>query len=75
MEGAVTWPLWASPDGTAPVSLFDASFFQFDIVVKDSISAPESQWVYMTLVYDKDAPGESNWEKMVTLGVMSYNFV
>jgi len=70
MEGAVTWPLWASPDGTAPVSLFDASFFQFDIVVKDSISAPESQWVYMTLVYDKDAPGESNWEKMVTLGVM-----
>ncbi len=70
MEGAISWPLYTSPDGTAPVSLFDAQFFQFDIIVKDSISAPQSQWVYMTLVYDKDAPGTTNWEKMVPLGVM-----
>ena len=70
MEGAESWPLWTSPDGKAPVALFDAQFFQFDIVVKDSVSAPKSQWVYMTLVYDKDAAGETNWDKMVPLGVM-----
>lgn len=70
MEGSVSWPIYASPDGTAPVNVFNAQFFQFDIVVKDSLSAPESQWVYMTLVYDKDAPGITNWEKMVPLGVM-----
>ena len=44
--------------------------FQFDIIVKDSQAAPDSQWVFTTLVYDKDAPGDTNWDKMVPLGVM-----
>jgi len=70
MEGAISWPIYASPDGKAQATVFDAQFFQFDIVVKDTASAPKSQWVYMTLVYDKDAPGTTNWEKMVPLGVM-----
>jgi len=70
MEGAISWPLYTSPDGKAPPQVFDAQFFQFDIVVKDTQSAPASQWIYMTLVYDKDAPGLTNWEKMVPLGVM-----
>jgi hypothetical protein len=70
MEGAQSWPIYASPDGNEPVSLFNAQFFQFDVVVKDSVSAPKTQWVYMTLVYDKDAEGTTNWDKMVPLGVM-----
>ena len=70
MDGAVSWPLYTSPDGSAPVSKFDAQFFQFDIIVKDSVSSPKSEWIFMTLVYDKDAEGSDNWDKMVPLGVM-----
>lgn len=70
MEGAMSWGLWNSPDGKKSKQLFNAQFFQFDIIVKDSLSSPETQWVFMTLVYDKDAPGTTNWEKMVPLGAM-----
>lgn len=45
------------------------SFFQMDVIVKDSKTAPETGWVYSTFVYDKDAQG-STWEKMVPLGAM-----
>lgn len=71
LAGALTWPLWGKPHGGKheEVQLFDAALFQFDIIVKDSQSAPESQWVFSTLVYDKDAPG-TGWDKMVPLGAM-----
>jgi len=42
---------------------------QFDIIVKDSQAAPDTTWVFSTLVYDKDAPGDP-WDKMVPLGAM-----
>lgn len=45
------------------------SFFQMDVIVKDSASAPKTGWVYSTFVYDMDAKG-SNWDKMVALGAM-----
>lgn len=45
------------------------SFFQMDVIVKDSIAAPKTGWVYSTFVYDKDAAG-SWWDKMVPLGAM-----
>lgn len=70
LAGASTWTMWASPDGNESARIFDGALFQFDIIVKDSQSAPETQWVFSTLVYDKDAPGESNWDKMVPLGAM-----
>lgn len=47
----------------------NVSFFQMDIIVKDSSTAPKTGWVYSTFVYDKDAPG-SAWDKMVPLGAM-----
>ena len=40
-------------------SLFPVNFFQFDIIVKDSIAAPDTGWVFSTLVYDKDVPVSS----------------
>lgn len=43
---------------------------QFDIIVKDSNAAPETGWVFSTLVYDKYAPGEDAWDKMVPLGAI-----
>ncbi len=43
-------------------------FMQFDIIVKDSLAAPDTGWVFSTLVYDKDAPGKTTWDKMIPLG-------
>ncbi len=71
LEGAVSWPIYAVPDDGSskdPV-LQNVSFFQFDIIVKDSVASPTTQWVFTTLVYDKNAPGD-NWDKMVALGAM-----
>lgn len=45
------------------------SFFQMDVIVKDSKAAPKTGWVYSTFVYDMDAPGDF-WDKMVPLGAM-----
>ncbi|CAM1345339.1 hypothetical protein [Tenacibaculum amylolyticum] len=47
----------------------NVSFFQMDIVVKDSKTAPKTGWVYSTFVYDQDQKG-SNWDKLVPLGAM-----
>lgn len=47
----------------------NVSFFQMDVIVKDSKTAPKTGWVYSTFVYDKDAPG-SAWDKIVPLGAM-----
>ncbi|RPD43270.1 hypothetical protein [Chitinophaga barathri] len=45
------------------------SFFQMDVIVKDSIASPQTGWVYSTFVYNKDVQG-SLWDKMVPLGAM-----
>ncbi|PZR19794.1 MAG: hypothetical protein DI539_12835 [Flavobacterium psychrophilum] len=45
------------------------SFFQMDVIVKDSKTAPKTGWVYSTFVYDMDAKGDF-WDKMVPLGAM-----
>jgi len=72
MEGAALWDLYApppgSPSGTRP-AFFKGSFFQFDIIVKDSKTAPATSWVFSTLVHDKNAKGDA-WDKMVPLGAM-----
>jgi hypothetical protein len=76
MQGAQQWTLYISTNATknrgpsAPPELDPTSFFQFDIIVKDSQSAPQTGWVFSTLVYDKDAPGANFWDKMVPLGAM-----
>lgn len=75
MAGAQQWKLYISTNATkgrsssSPPELDPTSFFQFDIIVKDAQSAPQTGWVFSTLVYDKDAPGDF-WDKMVPLGAM-----
>lgn len=54
-----------SPTNPALTNLY---LMQFDIIVKDSRAAPETGWVFSTLVYDKDAEGEDAWDKMIPLG-------
>ena len=76
MEGALQWPIYAqkmnyasgNPEG--PYVMQKVSFFQFDIIVKDSITAPRTGWIFSTLVYDKDIKSNDVWEQMVPLGAM-----
>ncbi len=73
MQGAQTFsiydtiPTWENPK--RGYQMRTVSFFQMDIIVKDSLTAPKTGWVYSTFVYDKDIKG-SMWEKMVPLGAM-----
>jgi hypothetical protein len=78
MKGALTWSLYVSTNATAnkppyylsanPV-LTNTSLMQFDIIVKDSQSAPKTGWVFTTLVYDMRLPRKAGiWDQMVVLG-------
>jgi hypothetical protein len=75
LEGAATWELYPPvippPPGnpTAPTKIVTTRFFQFDIIVKDTKTAPATGWVFATLVYDKNVPGDG-WTRMVPLGAM-----
>lgn len=73
MKGTQEWPLFLSLDDAQgnpmPPQVWPSYLAQYDIIVKDSQSSPQTGWVFMTLVYDADAPGEDVWEKMVPLGV------
>lgn len=74
MKGALQWPLYIYVNATtgdhAKPQIDPTSFMQFDLIVKDTQSAPQTGWVFATLVYDKDAPGKDVWDKMVPLGAM-----
>ncbi len=81
----INFPEWPVMEGAQIFSIYDTvatkadprtgyqvrkvSFFQMDVIVKDSKTAPQTGWVYSTFVYDKDAQG-TPWDKMVALGAM-----
>lgn len=76
LQGAAKWQIYRKPfdlNGTietAKPQVTDIRVGIFDIIVKDSVAAPQTGWVFTTLVYDKDAKGENAWDKMVPLGAM-----
>jgi hypothetical protein len=72
MKGSSKSQVFVPPfDGSSPTpKLTDVYVLQFDLIVKDSKTAPKTGWVFATLVYDKDAPGKTTWEKLVPLGAM-----
>lgn len=72
MKGAQEWPLEIPVNSTyknGSPQFWSGYVAQFDIIVKDSQSSPQTGWVFMTLVYDPNAPGKDAWDKMVPLGV------
>lgn len=78
-DGAAIWPIYTDiPAQTgAPHAMLNSYVMQFDIIVKDSIAAPQTGWVFSTLVYDKNAKDDKDpekeldpWDKMVALGAM-----
>jgi len=76
LEGAAKWKIYRKPfdmNGTIkdkPPVVTDTRVTIFDIIIKDSVAAPETGWVFTTLVYDKNAKGDNAWDKMVPLGAM-----
>jgi hypothetical protein len=73
MQGAETFQIYDTfPTSESPKKGFQmrkVSFFQIDVIVKDSKTSPKTGWVYSTFVYDMNATG-TLWEKMVPLGAM-----
>ena len=73
LVGSAQVPIYVTPPNgkpDAPPALMNGSLMQFDIIVKDSKTAPKTGWVFTTLVYDKSAPGKDAWDKMIPLGAM-----
>lgn len=82
MTGALSWDIYTEPfdcksgQQEKKAKVFPVNFFQFDIIVKDSIAEPKTGWVFSTLTYDKDVAVESKtveniWnDQMVFLGAM-----
>jgi hypothetical protein len=81
VEGSTVWNVYRPPVATlkgpnddptseAAAEVLQLRVLQFDIIVKDSTVSPQTGWVFVTFVYDKDAPGETTWDKLVPLGAM-----
>lgn len=78
VEGSTVWNDWrptvadlTNPSITNPQpALVPLRLMQFDIIVKDSMAAPQTGWVFATFVYNKDAPGQGTWDMLVPLGAM-----
>ncbi|MBG6221073.1 MULTISPECIES: hypothetical protein [unclassified Janthinobacterium] len=74
MQGTVSWPAYVSVNATLPKPptapmLTNTYLMQFDIIVKDSVAAPKTGWVFTTLVYDSRVAKTGDiWDKMVVLG-------
>jgi hypothetical protein len=68
MQGAQVWPVYTPLKRGGPDPKVRPGYVaQFDIIVKDSQSAPKTGWVFMTLVYDSSVKGDA-WAKLVPLG-------
>lgn len=70
-DGAAVWPIYRGIPAQLPksVTVLNSYVMQFDIIVKDKVASPKTGWVFVTLVYDRNAPGDA-WDKMVPLGAM-----
>ena len=81
VDGAAIWRVYRPPvdqviahrahGSTEPYTpvVTDLRVMQFDIIVKDTVAAPETGWVFTTFVYDKNAPkGAGPWDQLVPLG-------
>jgi hypothetical protein len=73
LEGAAKWHVYRpalKPDGTVAKqpSVVPAWALQMSVAVKDPVAAPETGWVFMAFTYDKDAKGDTPWDRFVPLG-------
>ncbi|MBK6266461.1 hypothetical protein JKA74_15555 [Marivirga sp. S37H4] len=73
MEGAGTFPIYREvafgPDTAKGPMLQELAWIQFDIIIKDTIAAPETGWVFSTFIYDKNSSGDNTFDRLELLGV------
>lgn len=73
MEGAGTFPIYREmaygPEKDKGPILQELAWIQFDIIIKDTIAAPETGWVFSTFIYDKDSDAETTFDRLKLLGV------
>ncbi|WP_331374579.1 hypothetical protein [Sinorhizobium chiapasense] len=81
VEGSAIWNVYRptveslqgpdyNPYTNAKAVVVPLRVLQFDIIVKDTVVSPQTGWVFVTYVYDRDAPGTTTWDKLVPLGAM-----
>lgn len=83
LEGAFSWEVYGNKKGGTTGSgmeMITTHLIQMDLIIKDSVLAPETGWLFTTTVYDKDAdpidmpagtPADKvGLYKMTPLGVM-----
>lgn len=82
MDGALPWNVYtqkvdcSTQKKKSKPEVFPVNFFQFDLIVKDTVASPQTGWVFGTLTYDKDKAVPSKtvaniWNnQMVVLGAM-----
>jgi hypothetical protein len=46
------------------------NWIQFDIIIKDTIAAPETGWVFATYIYDANSTGETTFDRLTLQGAM-----
>lgn len=57
----------ANPDSNVVQYL---NWIQFDLIVKDTIAAPETGWVFATYIYDANSKGETTFDRLTLQGCM-----
>lgn len=77
VKNASIWTVFRPPFqtiGGPPVSgdpqVTQLRLLQFDVIVKDTKVASDTGWVFITWVYDPDAPGARPWDRLVPVGAM-----
>jgi hypothetical protein len=78
VKDAAIWNVFRPPfqtvGGPPPTStdpkVTPLRLLQFDVIVKDTKVASDTGWVFITWVYDSNAPGARPWDRLVTLGAM-----
>ncbi|RUA34892.1 MAG: hypothetical protein DSY77_03850 [Bacteroidetes bacterium] len=73
MEGAGTFPIYREmaygPEKDNGPILQELAWIQFDIIIKDTVAAPETGWVFSTFIYDKESDGKTTFDRLELLGV------
>ncbi len=76
VTGASTWTVFR-PSTAAQVAggdmkpeVLTVRPLQMSIRIKDPVASPETGWVFLAFVYDKDAAGVTPWDRFVPLGIM-----
>lgn len=72
LKGAGTFPIYREVQfgpqkGKGPV-LQELAWIQFDIIIKDTIAAPETGWVFSTFIYDANSKGATTFDRLELLG-------